>query len=120
MAKGSTMDQTICKRLCHLSIEQEPDTPPMHTSIQNPSPGECAPVYANCNGPNYRTTHTLRLRCNLNHHGSRVQLGHYISPLPHHYHQTPDRAIVLPTCIPLVQVTPLAHIQQRSEVHIPL
>ncbi len=61
MAKGLTVDQTIYKRMRHLSAEQKPDPSTTSPLIQDPSPGERTPIYSDSDGPDHRTTEEPRL-----------------------------------------------------------
>ncbi len=119
MAKGSTMDWTICKGVRHLPAEQKLDASVTSIPIQDPRSRKCTPVHTDCDRLDYRTPQESRLWHHPNHCGSQVQPGRDIPPLLHHHHQTSNRTVVLPTCVPLVQTTPKTHIQQRPKVHIP-
>jgi len=101
----------------NLPTKQKPHTRNKNPTLQNHHARERSPFHTDRNGFDHRTTLITGIRCNIDYCGPQMLTRGYLPTLQDNDHRTPNRPIVLRTCIPLVRTTHKGNIRQRPSFH---
>ncbi len=120
LARRTSVDRTICQRMCSLPAEQEPHTLSKGPPIQNHGTLGHPPFCPSGHGPNHRAADKPGLRQHSNYSQSWVLTSGNLSAVPENDHGTPNCAALLQAPLPVVRTPQVPDNRLRPPIHLPL
>jgi hypothetical protein len=112
------MDRTIHERVWALSTKQEPYPSNLTPIVLNPGTEQPFTLHSDSHRPHHQLAQELRFQQHPDHYRPQVLMSSCLPAMPQNDNRTPNCPTLLPTCVPLVQITLKNHHRLRPSIYV--